>query len=271
MSSALWAYQTAYKTTTGQTPFNLVYGLEAMVPLEYVVSTLRTMVDGRLPEKQSEEERIHVLLRLEEVRLQSAWQTKLLKGRTKAWAYRNRKYKLLEVGDAVLLFNMRMGKHPGKLKMRWEGLYIIGGCCGVGTFILQALEGTKLEKPMNGFRLKLYQGQIPQLMITSGVVLMELIVESGESTRTKPRQSAPAVGTNKEVDIKATSSPPFSKQGPINMENPPLSNGLPTSPINSEGPVEALYGFMPSYMEAMSLSSLIPLCALPTPSPTFIV
>jgi transposase InsO family protein len=32
--SALWAYRTSVKTSTGFTPFQLVYGLEAVLPIE---------------------------------------------------------------------------------------------------------------------------------------------------------------------------------------------------------------------------------------------
>ena len=38
--AVLWAYRTAYKKGTGYTPFQLVYGLEAVVPIEFVVPSL---------------------------------------------------------------------------------------------------------------------------------------------------------------------------------------------------------------------------------------
>ncbi|MCO5605726.1 hypothetical protein L7F22_059910 [Adiantum nelumboides] len=38
---ALWSFRTAFKVTTGMTPFKLVYGLEAVVPMEFVVPSLR--------------------------------------------------------------------------------------------------------------------------------------------------------------------------------------------------------------------------------------
>jgi hypothetical protein len=39
--TVLWAYRTTCKKLTMQTPFKLVYGLEAVVPMEYLVPSLR--------------------------------------------------------------------------------------------------------------------------------------------------------------------------------------------------------------------------------------
>ena len=40
LSSALWAYRIAYKMAVGATPFELVYGLNAILPIEFLVPTL---------------------------------------------------------------------------------------------------------------------------------------------------------------------------------------------------------------------------------------
>lgn len=37
----LWAYRTTQRTTTGESPFSLAYGCEAMVPVEVGTSSLR--------------------------------------------------------------------------------------------------------------------------------------------------------------------------------------------------------------------------------------
>ncbi|MCO5575064.1 hypothetical protein L7F22_028861 [Adiantum nelumboides] len=41
LQTALWASRIAYKVTTGMTPFRMVYGTEAVVPLEFAVPSLR--------------------------------------------------------------------------------------------------------------------------------------------------------------------------------------------------------------------------------------
>ena len=40
----LWAFQTAYKVATELTPFRLVYGLEAVVPMEHIIPSLRPAI-----------------------------------------------------------------------------------------------------------------------------------------------------------------------------------------------------------------------------------
>ncbi|XP_024028915.1 uncharacterized protein K02A2.6-like [Morus notabilis] len=44
LSKGLWAYRTTSRTITGETPFSMVYGVEAMLPIEIKMPTLRTAV-----------------------------------------------------------------------------------------------------------------------------------------------------------------------------------------------------------------------------------
>ena len=41
LQSALWAYWVAYKSSTGTTPFNLVYGMNAILPMDFLIPTLQ--------------------------------------------------------------------------------------------------------------------------------------------------------------------------------------------------------------------------------------
>ena len=51
--AALWAYRTAYKVTTQFTSFHLVYGQEAIFPIEFEIPSLRVAIDHRLGETES--------------------------------------------------------------------------------------------------------------------------------------------------------------------------------------------------------------------------
>lgn len=43
---ALWAYRTSVHTNTGENPFSLVYGDEAIIPLELEIPSLRISLQG---------------------------------------------------------------------------------------------------------------------------------------------------------------------------------------------------------------------------------
>ena len=43
--SALWAYHTTVKTSTRFTPFQLVYGLESTLPIEFEIPSLKVVVE----------------------------------------------------------------------------------------------------------------------------------------------------------------------------------------------------------------------------------
>ena len=72
LTAALWAYRTTYKVTTQVTPFSLVYSLEATLPIEYEVESLRIAIGSRLTESQSSKNRLTDLEELDERRRMAA-------------------------------------------------------------------------------------------------------------------------------------------------------------------------------------------------------
>jgi len=49
---ALHAYRIAVRTSTGATPYSLVYGMEAVVPLEVEIPSLRVLMESGLEETE---------------------------------------------------------------------------------------------------------------------------------------------------------------------------------------------------------------------------
>ena len=44
-SFALWAYRTSFHTSTGATPYSLVYGMEVVLPIEIEMGSLRVALE----------------------------------------------------------------------------------------------------------------------------------------------------------------------------------------------------------------------------------
>ncbi len=67
----VWVYNTTYKTATWYSPFCLTYGMEALLPIELEVMTLRTATTMRLPLDESQRHRLLQLNELDELRLRA--------------------------------------------------------------------------------------------------------------------------------------------------------------------------------------------------------
>ena len=76
--SALWAYQNSAKNATRFTQFKLVYGLEATLPIECEIPSLKLVVEVLL-NTSPEEEHLLYLERLDETRLFATLVTKAQK------------------------------------------------------------------------------------------------------------------------------------------------------------------------------------------------
>ncbi|KAI0516060.1 hypothetical protein KFK09_008732 [Dendrobium nobile] len=71
MAEALWVYRTTYKTPTKATPYSLVFGVEAVLPLEIELPSLRVAIQNDLTQEQNARLRMEELDALDELRLQA--------------------------------------------------------------------------------------------------------------------------------------------------------------------------------------------------------
>ena len=56
VKEALWVYCTTYQTPTQATPYSLIYGVEAILPLEHQIPSLRIAIQEGL----SNDENVHL-------------------------------------------------------------------------------------------------------------------------------------------------------------------------------------------------------------------
>ena len=49
---ALWAYRTSFRTSTGAMPYSLVYGMEAVLPVEIEMGSLRVTLEQQISETE---------------------------------------------------------------------------------------------------------------------------------------------------------------------------------------------------------------------------
>jgi hypothetical protein len=156
LHSALWAYRTAEKITTRQTPFYMVYGLHSIMPVEFEIPTQRVSIEERLPEEESQAERLLQLQKLEEDRMYALEETE------RQQAKRSKKYNakmkpvVIEEGNLVLMFDNRYTLFPGKFHTRWVGPFTAKKIYHNGLVQLEDMDGDELETRINGSRLKKY-------------------------------------------------------------------------------------------------------------------
>ncbi|XP_071712195.1 uncharacterized protein [Rutidosis leptorrhynchoides] len=109
------------KRSTGETPFSLVYGTEAVIPAEIRVPTHRVLAFDVENNSSALRENFNLL---EERRIMSAIRQEDAKQRMEKYYNKRVKYMQFKEGDLVLRDNeaSRQAKQ-GKLGARWEGSY----------------------------------------------------------------------------------------------------------------------------------------------------
>ena len=70
---ALWGYKISIRSSTGATPYSLVYGMEAILPIETSVHSLKTVLESEIPEADWLQSRYDQLCMLDEKRLNALY------------------------------------------------------------------------------------------------------------------------------------------------------------------------------------------------------
>jgi hypothetical protein len=153
LPNVLWAYRTTRRTATGETPYSLVFGTEAVLPIEHKLISFR--VQNYEPEDNEAKLRASLDL-LEEKQSRTAekvavYQSKIARHFNKRVRIRN-----FKEGDLVLrkVTQNTRRRSDGVLAPNWEGPYLIKAMLRGGAYKLEDMEGYPVDHTWNADHLR---------------------------------------------------------------------------------------------------------------------
>jgi len=148
----LWAYHTTPQSTTKETPFNLVYELNAMIPVEIQESSPR--FQNFVIEESNEGRKVNLDL-LDEVWEQVRIKVEALKRRVEQKQRSKLRPRQFQIADLVM-----QKAHPyqleNKLSPKWTGPFCVVEVLENRAYRLETLEGGAIPRTWNGANLKFY-------------------------------------------------------------------------------------------------------------------
>jgi hypothetical protein len=154
---ALWAYRTSIRTPTGQTPYALTYGMEAVVPYELMIPSLRITLNSQLADEDRRQALLSQLELLDEKRLQAANHVQVYQKRISRAYQKKVIERRFSIGDLVLKRIMvKPGGPRSKLRPNWEGPFVVSGIFPGNAYQLVSQDGDPLPNPWNAMYLKKY-------------------------------------------------------------------------------------------------------------------
>ena len=158
LESVLFSYHTSVHATTKYTPFFLMYGREAVLPIQLHTSNVDN--GHAIPEIESEAQR-HAA-RLDTIRTETFMKvaSNIENAQAKQKLYYDRKHAKAEfkLRSPVLLRNMiKLSRKGGKMDDEWTGPFTIAEVCDKGLYLLKNEYGKVLKNLYNSIQLKTYE------------------------------------------------------------------------------------------------------------------
>ena len=122
----LWDYRTSFRTSLGAIPYSLVYGMEAVLPIEIRMGSLRVALEQQISKAEWAQSQFDQLNLLDERRMRVAYHIQAYQ-RKMARAFKKRvKPRLVQRCDLVLrVFRGLITDPRGKFIPNWSGPYVI--------------------------------------------------------------------------------------------------------------------------------------------------
>jgi hypothetical protein len=159
LSEALWAYRVSKNGAIQVTPFLLVFGQEVVLPVEVNLQACRVAKQNALSAKEYGELMIDKIDEMSESRFKAMSRIEEEKIRSAKVCNKRVKEKSFQIDDLVWKTILPLGTWNnkfGKWSLSWEGSYKIVGIVLGNPYFVEALEGQRMAKALNGKCLKKY-------------------------------------------------------------------------------------------------------------------
>jgi hypothetical protein len=154
---ALHGYRTSVRTSTRATPFSLVYGMEAVLPVEVEIPSMRVMMEAKLTESEWCRNRCEELNLIEEKHMAALCHGQLYQKRMKQAFDRNVRPREFHEGDLVLRKILSFQPDArGKWTPNYEGLYVVKRAFSGGAMTLEPMDSDEFPRPVNADAVKKY-------------------------------------------------------------------------------------------------------------------
>jgi hypothetical protein len=163
LSEALWAHRISRHGATKVTPFELVYGQEAVLPVEVNLDTYRLAKQNNFNVESYYALMMDNIDEVTDKHMEALVEIEKDKGRV-ARAY-NKKVnaKSFQLGDLVWKTILPIGSKSnnfGKWSPSWEGSYKVVKVCSGNSYMVETLKGQRLPRALNRRYLKIFHPSV---------------------------------------------------------------------------------------------------------------
>jgi len=145
------------RASTGAKAFLAVYGMEAVLPVEVQIPSLRVLMDVKMQEAEWVRTRYEELSLIEEKRLAAICHGQLYQQRMKRAFDKKERPRVYHVGDMVLKRILPpQNDRRGKWTPNYEGPFVVKKVFSGGALLLTTMDGEDFPSPADADAVKKY-------------------------------------------------------------------------------------------------------------------
>ncbi|XP_059302319.1 uncharacterized protein LOC132054294 [Lycium ferocissimum] len=154
---ALLGYRTTTRTSTGATPYLLVYGTEAVIPAEVEIPSLRIIQEAELKDAEWVRNCYEQLAMIDEKKMVAVYHRQMYRQRMSRAFNKRVRTRLFQIGVLMLkrVFP-HQEEHKGKFAPNWQGPYMVRKVLSGGAVVVAEMDGQECPKAINADALKRY-------------------------------------------------------------------------------------------------------------------